>query len=52
MTTADDREAIARTLAQYCRTCDDGRFDALAQLFADNAELVIGDEIARAGGDP
>jgi uncharacterized protein (TIGR02246 family) len=44
MTSLDDEAAIARVLAEYCRTCDDGRFDAFAELWNDDAELVIGDE--------
>jgi ketosteroid isomerase-like protein len=44
MTTSDDQAAITRVLAEYCRTCDDGRFDAFGELWADDAVLVIGDE--------
>lgn len=34
-------EAIRRTLAGYCHTCDDGRFGAFALLFAADAELAV-----------
>lgn len=34
-------EAIRRTLAGYCHTCDDGRFGAFADLFTDDAELAV-----------
>jgi uncharacterized protein (TIGR02246 family) len=45
--TPEDEAAIARVLAEYCRTCDDGRFDAFAELWTDDAELVIGDDTWR-----
>jgi 3-phenylpropionate/cinnamic acid dioxygenase small subunit len=32
-----DQEAIRRTLAAYCQTCDDGRFADFADLFAKDA---------------
>jgi 3-phenylpropionate/cinnamic acid dioxygenase small subunit len=37
---ADDEAAILRTLTEYCFTCDDGRFDALAECFTEDATLV------------
>lgn len=37
---------VRRTLAAYCQTVDDGRFDDFAQLWAPDAVLrVAGDEI-------
>jgi uncharacterized protein (TIGR02246 family) len=38
---ADDEAAILRTLTEYCFACDDGRFDALAECFTDDATLVV-----------
>lgn len=34
-------EAIRATLAEYCHTCDDGRFEAFADLFVADAQLVV-----------
>lgn len=34
-------EAIRATLAEYCHTCDDGRFNSFADLFATDAQLVV-----------
>jgi uncharacterized protein (TIGR02246 family) len=34
-------EAIRRTLAAYCQTCDDGRFDEFVDLFAADAVFVV-----------
>ena len=36
-----DEEAIRRTLAAYCQTCDDGRFDEFVALFADDAVFAV-----------
>lgn len=33
--------AIRRTLARYCQWCDDGDFDAWAQLFESDATLSL-----------
>jgi 3-phenylpropionate/cinnamic acid dioxygenase small subunit len=38
----DDHGAITRTLAEYCRRCDDGRFEVFGELFTADAVLVIG----------
>jgi 3-phenylpropionate/cinnamic acid dioxygenase small subunit len=40
----DDEHLIRRTLAEYSRWCDDGRFDEWADLFTPEARLVIGGE--------
>jgi uncharacterized protein (TIGR02246 family) len=37
-----DHEAIARLVAGYCHRLDDGDWDGFAQLWAEDAELVIG----------
>jgi 3-phenylpropionate/cinnamic acid dioxygenase small subunit len=37
----DDHVAVLRTVAEYCRRCDDGRFDEFGSLFAPDAELVV-----------
>jgi uncharacterized protein (TIGR02246 family) len=43
---SDDVEQIRRTLGEYSRLCDDGRFDEFADLFAPDARmLVLGEEI-------
>jgi uncharacterized protein (TIGR02246 family) len=45
-TVNDDVEQIRRTLGEYSRLCDDGRFDEFADLFAPDARmLVLGQEI-------
>ena len=36
-----DEEAIRRTLAGYCQTCDDGRFEEFASLFAVSAVFHV-----------
>lgn len=39
--------AIRRTLAAYCQSCDDGRFDDLGACFTTDARvLVLGREVA------
>jgi uncharacterized protein (TIGR02246 family) len=35
----EDHEGIRRTLGEYGRLCDDGRFDEWAELFTDDARL-------------
>lgn len=43
---SDDVEQIRRTLGEYSRLCDDGRFDEFADLFtADARLLMLGEEI-------
>ncbi len=37
----DATEGIRRTLAAYCHTCDDGRFDEFAELFTSDARFVV-----------
>ncbi|MDQ1433041.1 MAG: hypothetical protein QOF40_3643, partial [Actinomycetota bacterium] len=44
---ADDQAAILRTLTEYCFTCDDARFDALAECFTEDATLVVPDEVVQ-----
>jgi hypothetical protein len=34
-------EDIRQTLARYCMFCDDGRFDDVAELFAEHATLQV-----------
>lgn len=36
-----DRDQIGRTLAEYCQLLDDGRFDQWADLFTEDARLVL-----------
>jgi ketosteroid isomerase-like protein len=43
----DDETAILRTLTEYCFTCDDGRFDALADCFTEDATLVVPGEVVQ-----
>ena len=42
----DDERAIQRLMARYCHLVDDGAFDELAQLWADDAELALRGETA------
>jgi uncharacterized protein (TIGR02246 family) len=37
----EDRDPIRRTLAEYCQLLDDGRFDQWAELFTEDARLVL-----------
>lgn len=37
-----DEAAIRRTLAQYCQTCDDGRFEEFGDLFVEDGVLDVG----------
>lgn len=37
----EDQDQIRRTLAEYCQLLDDGRFDQWADLFAEDARLVL-----------
>ena len=39
MAWADDCEAVRQTIALYCQLLDDQRFDAVASLFTEDAEL-------------
>lgn len=41
----DDERLILRTLAEYGRWCDAGRFDEWADLFTEDARLVLGDHV-------
>jgi ketosteroid isomerase-like protein len=43
----DDEAAILRTLTEYCFTCDDARFDALAECFTEDATLVVPGEVVQ-----
>lgn len=40
-----DQNAVARTLSEYCRTCDDGKFEEFGQLFDEDAVLMLGRKI-------
>ena len=35
------RDSIARTLARYCQRCDDGDFEAFAELFERDATFTV-----------
>ena len=35
--------AVRRTVAAYCQTCDDGRFDEFAECFAKDAVVAFND---------
>ena len=37
----DDERAIQRLMVRYCHLVDDGAFDQIPQLWADDAELVL-----------
>ena len=41
MSVSDDQLAVMRTVSEYCRRCDDGRFDDFTRLFAGDAQLVV-----------
>jgi uncharacterized protein (TIGR02246 family) len=36
-----DQDDLATLIALYCHFCDDGRFDAFAELFTEDAEFVV-----------
>jgi len=42
----DDECAIRRLMAHYCHLVDDGAFDELPQLWADDAQLMLRGETA------
>jgi len=42
----DDERAIQRLMTRYCHLVDDGAFDQLPQLWADDAQLVLRGETA------
>jgi len=43
---AEVEEAVRRTIARYCQTCDDGRFDEFGECFAADAVMtVLGREV-------
>ncbi len=42
-----EHEAITRVVARYCHLLDDGRWDEFAQLWAEDAEFVLGGETTR-----
>jgi len=41
-----DEDMIGRTLSEYSRRCDDGRFEELADLFTEDARLFVLDQVA------
>jgi hypothetical protein len=45
-TPPEDELAIRRTLAAYCRLCDEGDFAGLAGQFAPDATFAFGDAVA------
>ena len=42
----DDERAIRRLMARYCHTVDDGAWEEVAVLWADDAELALRGETA------
>ena len=40
---------IRRTIADYCHSCDDGRFDDFALCFAPDAVVVLGGKVVASG---
>ena len=43
---SQDEDLIRRALSQYSRCCDDGRFEELADLFTEDARLMVLDQVA------
>lgn len=41
MSDLSDHDQIRELLAAYCQSCDDGRFDDFAGLFAEDAEFAV-----------
>jgi ketosteroid isomerase-like protein len=37
----DAENAVRRTIAEYCHTCDDGRFEEFGECFAEDAVVVL-----------
>ncbi len=42
---------IARLLAEYCRLCDDGEFDALIERFTEDGEFEFAGRVVRGRAD-
>jgi ketosteroid isomerase-like protein len=42
---SQDEDLIRRTLSEYSRRCDDGRFEELADLFTEDARLMVLDRV-------
>lgn len=40
---------IRRTIADYCQSCDDGRFDDFGRCFASDAEVLLDGEVVATG---
>lgn len=45
-TVGEDQHEISRTLGTYCQRCDDGDFDALVDLFTEDARLAFEQQVA------
>jgi ketosteroid isomerase-like protein len=43
---SQDEDLIRRALGEYSRRCDDGRFEELADLFTEDARLIVLDTVA------
>jgi ketosteroid isomerase-like protein len=42
---SQDEDLIRRALSEYSRRCDDGRFEELAELFTEDARLMVLDQV-------
>ena len=43
---SQDEDLIRRTLSEYSRRCDDGRFDDLGELFTEDARFEVSGTVA------
>ena len=43
----EDEDQIRRTLGEYSQRCDDGRFDEWADLFTEDARLVLSGQVTK-----
>ena len=41
----NDHEAIRALLAEYCQSCDDGRWDRFGELFTEDAQFKVMGEV-------
>jgi uncharacterized protein (TIGR02246 family) len=46
----DDEDQVRRTLAEYSQWCDDGEFGSWAELFTQDARLVLGGQATEGRG--
>jgi ketosteroid isomerase-like protein len=42
---SQDEDLIRRALSEYSRRCDDGRFEELADLFTEDARMMVLDQV-------